>query len=218
MKTALITGFETFGNYLFNPSKWLALSVDGKRISDYEIHSLVFPSVVRFSEDAENPGDRVVKKAQEIGADVIISFGLASEVKGFRIERSATNWIFNEKYCAAYENNRPLNSSKAEKEQVHNDLSNWDFDKMQNLFSEAKIPFDTNISDDPGQFCCNALIYSTVLAKQKNKIKIPYLFVHFACTEEAIELMQDFDRKNKTLIKKEDTLKALEIILQSFKN
>src|SRR6185437_5492545 len=170
MKTALITGFETFGNYLFNPSKWLALSVDGKRISDYEIHSLVFPSVVRFSEDAENPGDRVVKKAQEIGADVIISFGLASDVKGFRLERSASNWIYNEKYCTEYENNNPLNSSLPEKEQIHNDLSNWNFEKIKKLFAKEKIPFDSTISDDPGQFCCNALIYRTLQAKQNNNI------------------------------------------------
>jgi pyrrolidone-carboxylate peptidase len=218
MKTALVTGFETFGKYVFNPSKWLSLSVDGKTIADYKIHSLVFPSIVRFPEDAQNPGAIVVKKAQEIGADLIISFGIASDVKGFRIERSATNWIYNEKYCQEYENNRPLDSSKPDKEQIQNDLSNWDIKKMQNLFREANIPFDSTISDDPGQFCCNALIYQTLRAMTKKEIKIPYLFIHCACTEESIELIQDFDRNNKIIIKKEDMKKALEIILHCHKN
>jgi len=217
MKTALITGFETFGKYLFNPSKWLALSTDGKNISDYKIHSLVFPSIVRFPDYAENPGETIVRKAQEIKADLIISFGMASEVKGFRIERSATNWIYNEKYCTDFENNNPLDHTKPAKEQIHNDLSHWNIEKMHKLFTEATIPFDANISDDPGQFCCNALIYRMLRAMQKEQLKIPYLFVHNACTKEAIELIPDFDRKNKTIIKKEDMKKALEIILQSYK-
>lgn len=46
MKKAIITGSETFGKYITNPTKWLALYVDRKVIVDYEIHSLVFPSVV----------------------------------------------------------------------------------------------------------------------------------------------------------------------------
>ena len=46
MKKAIITGSETFGQYITNPSKWLALSVDKKVIAGYEMHSLVFPSIV----------------------------------------------------------------------------------------------------------------------------------------------------------------------------
>ena len=97
MKKALITGFETFGKYVTNPSKWLALSVDGKVIEGYEIHSIVFPIAVLFPEGEKNPGEIIIRKAQEINADVIISFGLASEVKGFCLEGSGINWICNEK-------------------------------------------------------------------------------------------------------------------------
>ena len=217
MKTALVTGFETFGRYVFNPSKWLALSVDGKTIADYKIDSLVLPSIVLYP-DKENPGEIVAKKAQQVKADVIVSFGMASDVKGFRVERSATNWIYNKKYCMEYENNHPLDPRQPEKEQIHNNLTNWELEKMQKLFAIKNVPFDSAISDDPGQFCCNGLIYRTVQALRKNKLTTPFLFVHCACTEEAIELIPDFDRKNKTIIKKEDMPKALEIILSSYKN
>lgn len=216
MKTALITGSETFGQYITNPSKWLVLRAEGKVIAGHQIHSLVFPSVVNIPEGIENPGTMILKKAQDIYADVVISFGMASEVKGFRIERSATNWIYNEKYLTPSQNNHPLDSLRPAKEQIQNDLSMWDLKKMQGLFLQRHIPFDPDISDDPGQYSCNGWIYRTIRAVEDADIKIPYLFVHMACTEEAIELIPDFDRENKVLIKKEDTLKALEFILQSY--
>jgi len=218
MKKALITGSETFGKYLANPTKWLALSANGKVIADYEIHSLVFPAVVLFPEGEENPGEVIVKKAQEINADVIISFGMASEVKGFRLEQTGINWIYNEKYLSSFENNRPVDPTEPEKEQLQTDLSSWNMQKMQELFTKANIPFESKISDDAGQYACNGWIYRTLLEIKKQKIKTPYVFVHCSCTEEAIELIPDFDRKNKLLIKKEDMLKELEIILQSHKN
>src|SRR3990167_276218 len=112
MKKALITGSETFGKYITNPTKWLALYADGKVIAGYEIHSLVFSSVVFFSEGAENPEEIITRKAREINADVIISFGMASEIKGFRLERSGTNWVYHEKYLSPSENNRVLDLSQ----------------------------------------------------------------------------------------------------------
>jgi|SRR3989338_2659688 len=215
MKKALITGFETFGKYITNPSKWLALFVDGKVIAGYEIHSLVFPIAVLFPEGTENPGEAIIKKAEEINADVIISFGLASEVKGFCLERSGTNWIYNEKYLSSFENKRLINSKQSEKEKIQTDFSFWDIEKMQELFTKANIPFESKISDDAGGYACNVLIYTTLLAMRKKQLSIPYLFMDCACTEESIELIPEFNRTDKVLIKKEDTIKALEITLQS---
>jgi|SRR3989344_9142 len=215
MKKALITGSETFGKYITNPTKWLALSAEGKTIAGYEIHSLVFPSVVLNPEGIENKGETTIRKAKEIGADVIISFGMASEVRGFRLEKTGVNWVYNKKYLTDKENNRPLEPSQPEKEKVEADLSHWDAEKMKGLFADANLPFESSISDDAGQYSCNSWIYRTLLAMKKQKVKIPYLFVHCACTEEAIELVPDFDR-SKILIKKEDMLKALEIVLKSY--
>ncbi len=116
MKRAIVTGSETFGKYITNPSKWLALSVDGKIIADHEIHSLVFTPIVIIPDGMDDPGTTIVTRAKEIDADVILSFGIASEVKGFRVERSATNWIYNEKYLSTQENNRPLEPKRPERE------------------------------------------------------------------------------------------------------
>lgn len=217
MKTAIVTGSESFGKYITNPTKWLTLYVDGKEVAGFKIHSLVFPSVVVLPQGIENHGELIVKKAQEVNAQIIISFGMASEVKGFRIERTGVNWIFNEKYLSPSENNQPLDPSRPEKEQLKTDLSFWDLEKMQKLFLESNIPFESNISDDAGQYSCNGWIYRTLRAMKSKNLNIPYLFIHSACTEEAIELIEDFDRVNKQLNKKEEMLNALEIILQSYK-
>jgi len=216
MKTALITGSETFGSYIANPTKWLALSAGGKQLAGYTIHSLVLPSVVLVPAGAEDPGIRIIKTAQSIGADVIVSFGMASDVPGFRIETSATNWIYNERYCTPDENNQPLDVSRPPKEQLDIDLSPWDFDKMKQLFDEAGLSLDPKISRDAGNYSCNSWMYRTLRAMEDMNAHIPLLFVHTACTQEAIELIPNFD-KSKTIIKKEDTLKALGLVLQSLK-
>ena len=216
MKKALITGFETFGKYITNPTKWLALFADGKIIAGYEIHSLVFSSFVLVPEGTEDPGEMIIRKAREIGADVIISFGMVSEARGFRLERSGINWIYNEKYLSPSENNKVIYLSQPEKEQIQADFSHLNIEKIQELFTKENIPLESKISDDAGGYFCNGLIYRTLLTMKKKQLTIPYLFVHCACTEEAIELMPDFDRANKLLIKKEDLLKALEIVLQSY--
>ena len=217
MKKVLITGFETFGKYITNPTKWLALSLDGKVFAGYEIYSIVLPSIVFFPEGAENPEEIIARKAKEINADIIISFGMDSGVKGFRLERSGTNWVYHEKYLSPAENNRPIDLSQPKKEKIQADLSFLDIEKIQEFFTKANIPFESKISDDAGGYFCNGLIYRTLLAVKKKQVNIPYLFVHCACTEEAIELIPEFDRQNKLLIKKEDILKVLEIILNSFK-
>lgn len=214
MKKALITGSETFGKYMSSPSKWLALSADGRIVSGHEVHSMVFPAIVLFDE-ADDPGERIIQKAKEIEASVIISFGMASDAKGFRLERTATNWIYNEKYCTPNENNRPLRPERTERESLVTDLSPWNVSGMTELFSTAGIPFDSRISDDPGQYSCNGWMYTTLLAKEKHSLDIPYLFVHMACTEDAIALIPDFDR-SKVIIRNEETLKALEVLLQSY--
>lgn len=218
MKTALVTGSESFGKYMINPAKWIALYADGKIIAGHKIFSLVFPTSTLLPTGVEDTGTTIVKKAIEINASVILSFGLASEAKGFRMERSGYNWIENIKYCQPYENYHPLDADNPPKEQVQTDLTQWDLDLIKKLFNEKKLPLDPRISDDPGRFSCNSWIYRTVVAMKKLNYSIPYLFVHSACTEETIEFIPDFPRDKKTIIAKEDLAKALEIFLLSYKS
>lgn len=216
MKTALITGSETFGKYITNPTKWLALAVDRKIIQGHRIHSLIFPSIIRLPNDAENHGEIIVRKAKQIKADVIISFGLASTAKGFRLEKCASNWIENDDYASSYENKRAIDFKNPAHETVEINLALWDILKIKKSFAKNKIPFDSVISENPGQYSCNAWIYRTLKAMKKNNLNIPYLFVHTACTKKSIEFIPDFPHNKKILIKEKDLIKALEIFLESY--
>ncbi|KKR03240.1 MAG: Pyrrolidone-carboxylate peptidase [Candidatus Uhrbacteria bacterium GW2011_GWF2_39_13] len=216
MKTVLITGSETFGKYITNPTKWLALTTNGKIINGHKVHGLIFPSIIRLPKDAENHGETIVKKAIEINADVIISFGMASAVKGFRIERSATNWIENKEYCPPYESKKPINPARPAHEKVQIDMEPWNFSKIKKSFKKKQIPYDPNISDNPGQYSCNGWIYRTIYALKKHKLNTPYIFIHTACTKKAIEFLHDFPMNKKILIKEKDLIKALEIFLESY--
>ncbi|MFH0773589.1 MAG: hypothetical protein V1922_04740 [bacterium] len=215
-KIALITGSESFGKYVINPAKWLALAAEGKTIAGHKIVSLVFPTTTLLPNGVENPGTTIVNTAIKIKANVIISFGLASEAKGFRIERSGYNWIENIPYCQPYENFHSLDTSRPAKEQIQIDMSQWNMTLLKELFEKNKLPLDPQISDDPGRFSCNSWIYRTLVALKKVNVKTPYLFIHSACTEEAVELIPDFPRNKKIVIPKKYLLKALEILLQSY--
>ncbi|MFA5843178.1 MAG: hypothetical protein WC882_05955 [Candidatus Gracilibacteria bacterium] len=215
MKVALITGSETFGDYIVNPTKWLALKMRGKVVCGHKIHSVVFPSIVRYPEDAETPGEMLVKKAIEIKADVILSFGLASGVKGFCIERTGTNWIENKAYCAPHEHKRLIDPSRPAHEKVQIDLNRWDFLKIKQELKKNKIPCESRISDNACNYSCNAWLYRIVCALKKHELNIPYLFTHVACTKKSIELIPRFSPK-KTIIKESDLVKALEIFLGAY--
>ncbi|MEK6923734.1 MAG: hypothetical protein AABW54_00665 [Candidatus Micrarchaeota archaeon] len=213
MKTAIVTGIEPFGPYRFNPTAWLAEQVHGKVISGYKIHSIVLPSEVRPSEGGVDHGETIVRKAQEIGADVIISLGIASEVRGFRIECQGTNWAYNEKYLPKSENDRPLDMARPEKEVLKMDLRPWNVRFLKRQFEKAGLPLERKISDDAGKYSCNSIIYRTLLAKKRRGLKTPFLFVHVSCTPETVRQIKGFDER-KHLNKKEDLLTALEIILR----
>lgn len=215
MKKVLITGFEPFGDYVVNPTEWLASYVDTKVIAGYEVHSLVISKQLLFEKGERNTGELVIKKAQEVGAEIIISFGIASDVKGFRFEQSSINWIYNEKYCSKEENNTLLDSREQEKKKRSIDFSPWDFEAIKQRCKESGLLCEDTISVDAGAYICNALIYRTLQAMEKEGLKIPYLFIHTACTEESVRTIITFDREKKVLIKNEDLLTMLWVVLGS---
>jgi pyrrolidone-carboxylate peptidase len=185
-------------------------------INGHKIHSLIFPSIVSLPKDVENHGETIVKKAIEIKADVIISFGMASAAQGFKIEEIASNWVESNKYCSSYENKKPINPLREAHEKVYIDLNLWNLAKIKKDFKKKKIPFDLDMSESDVQYSCNNWMYRTICALKNHKLKIPYLFVHVPCTKRAIEFIPDFPFNKKILIKENDMIKALEIFLGSY--
>ena len=87
MKTLLITGFEPFGGASVNPA-WEAVNALPERIGAYRLRKLRIP--VEFGEGAA----LVLKEAERINPDVILSVGQAGGRKCVTPEMAALNLRF----------------------------------------------------------------------------------------------------------------------------
>lgn len=218
MKNILITGFEPFGEYTENISEVAATQI--KRLGKYNVYGLVFPVRI-FPESGEDYGETILAKAKEINAKAIISIGIASDAVGIRVEKQAINWVENHKYCLDSEQQRALDESLAPKKECKIDLKRWHLDRIWNFSTLneklclKKISCDINFSSDAGTFCCNALMFRTLIAMEKHGCEIPYLFLHVPCSAEAVKNISDFDR-TKDLMSLEKLEKVLAVILENF--
>jgi len=215
MKTALLTGFQAFGNYAVNNTEVLACSLAGRTICGHAIHSLVFSADI-FPPDGQDYGRRIVSTAMSLRASVIISFGLASEARGVRIESRATNWVQNPRYCQPHENERRIVESLPKEEARRIDLARWDLDRLRQQLGSQGIPFEPTTSENANNYCCNALMFRTLLAMQYLWCQIPYIFLHVACTAAAAASIPDFDSK-KVIISERQLENVVSILLDSYR-
>lgn len=215
MKTALLTGFEAFGSYTANATEVLVRSLDRTTVQNHAIRSLVFPATI-FPPNSEDYGRQTVTSARELGASAIISLGMASEVKGIRIESRATNWVENSKYCQPGENRRRIDDSLPARMVLMIDLGKWDFSRLFEQLARRVIPFEPQISEDANNYCCNALMFRTLRALKQFRYSIPYIYLHVSCTRASIQSIPDFDER-KTIISEQQLKDMVSIVLDSYR-
>lgn len=208
MENILVTGFQRFGDYKSNTTEQFLKT--HSRLGNFYLHSLIFPART-FSQNAENFGKEIIKTAQKLNAAAIISLGMASDVKGLRIESRAVNWSAG-KYCEKYEQELKLSQKFPPWDDKEINFKPWNIERLFSTLRAGNIEFEEKISTNAGSFCCNALMYRTLTALQPIN-NTPYLFLHLPCTAEAVEGMAGFD-KNKYLIDSK-TLKEILIIVST---
>lgn len=214
MKTAILTGFQPYGSYVINPTEVLARSLEGKVLVGHTIHSLVFPTTVLSPTPVKDYGKEIIEKASLVNASVIICLGMSSEVRGVRVETQCMNWVENDKYCTSFENRKPVFSDIPSRAIRPIPLERWDLTTLASRLSVIGINFET--SEDAGKYCCNALIFKVLRALNEKHQRIPFLFAHIPCTEDAIAGILDFDRTQKKLILQSELFAIVEILLRSY--
>ena len=202
MKQIIVTGFQPFGPYQFNPVKESTIYFDGKQIGGYNVKGIVLPCTYFGA-------FQILKQAiSEINPTAIISTGLSSSVKGIRFETTGRN-IMNGKYPDAdgYEPNRiPIIEGEKEFLNVNSDNSN-----LANILYDNGIP--TEMSANAEEFICNSLIYLTINYLQANNLETKNVFIHTPWTENyksKIEL-----ESHKIMIPQQTLYDSIEAIIKN---
>lgn len=200
MKRALLTGFEPFGPYKFNPTQDVVHAID-KRVGDIEVVGLVLPGTYYGAFDI------VSKSMDEFSPDIILSTGLASRVQKIRLEATGRN-IMVGKYPDANGLNprgQPITSEgRAAYSTTANNI------ELANVLYASGIAADVSV--DAEGFICNSLIYLTARRIREQKLQIKHAFFHTPWTDDylgRIELEQ-----GKVMLKKKDLRRTVEILLE----
>ncbi len=173
MKKIILTGFKPFGHYQYNPTEQSTLDFDGKIFGDRQVIGVVLPCVYNAW------GHLAGTILRNSNAHAIISTGLASSVKGIRIESIFRNVMNNDKYADA-DGYTPKNVPVVKGNVPYNVKSRGPNKKLLRLLLENGIPAEA--SNDAGNFICNSLGYTTSLAMRSAGYVNRNIFIHIPWT------------------------------------
>ena len=201
MRRAILTGFEPFGPYEFNPVQDMAREYNDQTIGDIEITGLVLPCTYYGAFDL------LSKKIDELSPEIVLSMGLASRVTRIRLEYIGRN-IMNGKYPDA-DGRRPVNEPLIRQGRPSYKTNIDNIGLASSLF-ESNIPAE--ISVDAEGFICNSLIYLTARRIHEEGLPLKFGFFHIPWTDDYLDKLEL--EKGKATISKKKLRKAIEIVLQ----
>ena len=200
MKRAILTGFEPFGDYKWNPVQDTTREYDGKRIGDIEIVGLVVPSTYygAFME--------LSREMDRLCPDIILGTGLASSVKKITFEAVGEN-IMEGKYPDARGFNpkgRPILPGES-----YYCRTNADNIDLAYYLCWNRVP--AAVSVDAERFICNSLIYLTAKMIEDEGLPTRHAFFHTPWTEDYLDRVEL--EPGKIAIPKGQLRKAIELSL-----
>lgn len=204
MKKAILTGFEPFGLYKYNPVQDVAKEYDGKVIGDIEVTGLVLPCTYYGAFDL------LSKKIDNLFPEVILGSGLASKVQCIRLEGIGRN-IMGGKYADA-DGRKPENEPLIQGGRLWYP-TNSDNISLANALYEAGVP--SEISVDAEGFICNSLIYLTAKRIFEEKLPIKFAFFHTPWLEEYLDRIHL--EPGKVTITKRDLKKTIEVLINELR-
>ena len=179
MKRAILTGFEPFKPYKWNPVQDTTIEYNGKMIGDIEVVGLVVsPTYKRAFEELS-------RKMDELGPDIILGTGLASRVKKIRFETVGRN-IMDGKYPDA-DGLDPKGAPIIPNGKCHYRM-NSDSAALARHLIENGVPAE--VSEDAEYFICESLIYLTARRIKLENLPIKQAFFHAPWTEDYLDRVQ----------------------------
>ncbi len=168
MRKLLITGFEPFGGENKNPS-WDALKLIPDQIADFDLIKLEIPVVFGLS------AKKVINKAEEIGADVILCIGQAGGRDAITPEMIGINLRF-----ARIPDNK---GNEPRDEKILESGENAYFTtiparKISEEITKRGIP--SKVSYSAGAYVCNDVIYSLLDHFKATDVKVGFIHVPYS--------------------------------------
>lgn len=148
MKKLLITGFAPFGGGDVNPS-WMAVQALPACVGDFELYKMELPTI--FADAAA----QVIARADEIGADVVLSVGQAGGRDAVTPERIAVN--IRDARIPDNAGNQPRGEFVAEDGPAAY-FATVPVEKMAQAIRDRQIR--ATVSNSAGAFVCNDVMYS----------------------------------------------------------
>lgn len=154
MTKVLLTGFERFGNTPINPAESVANALDNTVIAGAEVIARIIPAV--FFESIEE----VCTAIETVQPHVVIMMGEYGGRATITVERIAQNYNDSARYQLADNHGRAMQGEPTAADGPAAYYSSLPIRAMVKAMREAGVPAD--ISDAPGTFCCNHLMYGVL--------------------------------------------------------
>lgn len=204
LKRAILTGFEPFGPYKYNPVQDLARHYNKKRVDGVEIVGIVLPCTYKGA------FDMLSEEIDRLSPEIILSAGLASRIKRIRLESKGQN-VMDGKYADA-EGYMPKKEFIVAKDRWWY-ATNADNSALVFSLSKHGIPAELSVNADA--YICNSLIYLTARRIANEHLPIEHAFFHTPWTDNYLDRIKL--RIGQVTIKKEDLEKSVEILLKGMK-
>ncbi len=202
MKKVILTGFQPFGPYKFNPVEESTKYFDKKLLKGNKIKGIVLPCTYFGA-------FKILKEAvEELNPDHILSTGLASSVRGIRFETTGINRMEGKYPDAEGYSPKGIPLIPGGKESIKTNSDNL---YLSQILSNNGIK--TEISNNADYFICNSLIYLTSNFLQNNKPEIMNTFIHVPWTENYKSKIKL--EPHKVMIPKRELQDSIETIIQN---
>jgi pyroglutamyl-peptidase len=181
MTNILLTGFEAFGHTPINPAEQVARALDGESVDDWKIIGRIIPNVFFKAIDV------VREVIEEVRPGVVVMMGEYGGRAVITVERIAHNLNDSTRYRLADNDGCALQGQLTAPDGPVAYYTTLPIRAMVKAMRRAGIPCD--ISDTPGTFCCNHLMYGILhhIAKTGLQVRAGWIHLPFLPGTAALE-------------------------------
>jgi pyroglutamyl-peptidase len=177
-KTALVTGFESYGGRLLNPSAKLALALDGTQIGGLRVVGRAWP--VTFAGLME----RIEQALDEAQPSLVIALGLCPGEPMIRLERFGVNLA---DFDIADNAGERLKDAPIARDGATARAATLPLRAIERALVDGGIP--ARLSNTAGTYLCNAALYALLGAVERRGRYIPCGFIHLPYLPEQVAAM-----------------------------